>query len=151
MEKRTDKRTDKRIDKRTDKKTDKRTVKQIVKKTDKKIEKPFDKKPEKEFEAPSKEAKALSLFLMAFKSKEPAYLEKSKRINKLWRMVTRNQLNTKDYMKEVNNVIATYGGYNEIVEKTVKFYISKTGKWDLKGEDKYCKDAKRFADKLLKK
>ena len=43
------------------------------------------------------------------------------------------------------------GGYAEVVEKTVKFYIEKTGEWTLKGDDKYCLDAKLVADKILNK
>ena len=39
---------------------------------------------QKNTEKPTPEAKALSLFLMAFKTKDPIYKEKSKRINKLW-------------------------------------------------------------------
>lgn len=145
------KRIVKKVEKKTDRKVERKVEKKTDKKTDKKFEKKFDRKPEKEVEAPSKEAKALSLFLMAFKAKDPAYLEKSKRINKLWRLVSRNEYSSKDYLKEVHNVIASYGGYKDIVEKTVKFYIAKTGKWDLKGDDKYCQDAKRVAEKLLTK
>ena len=129
----------------------KKVVKKVEKKVEKKFEKKFEKKPVREIEAPSKEAKALSLFLMAYKTKDPIYLEKSKRINKLWRLVSRNEYSSKDYLKEVHNVIASYGGYKEVVEKTVKFYIAKTGKWDLKGDDKFCQDAKRVAEKLLTK
>jgi len=33
----------------------------------------------------------------------------------------------------------------------VKFYIEKTGEWKLKGDDKYCLDAKEVADKILSK
>lgn len=105
-----------------------------------------DKLPE-----PTPEAKALSLFLMAFKDTDPIYKEKSKRINKLWRLVSRGELSNTDYLKEVKNVVAQYGGYKEIVEKTVHFYIKKTGKWTLKGEDKYCRDAQRVAEKHFKK
>ena len=39
----------------------------------------------------------------------------------------------------------------KVVEKTVEFYIKKTGAWKLKGNDKYCKDAKKIAEKLLNK
>jgi hypothetical protein len=48
-------------------------------------------------------------------------------------------------------MLDSYGGYLEVVEKTVKFYIEKTGEWKLNGNDKYCKDAKLIADKILKK
>jgi hypothetical protein len=54
-------------------------------------------------------------------------------------------------MEEVQNMLTSYGGYSEVVEKTVKFYIEKTGEWKLQGDDKYCQDAKEIADKILKK
>jgi hypothetical protein len=54
-------------------------------------------------------------------------------------------------MVEVNNMLDLYGGYLEVVEKTVKYYIEKTGKWTLEGDDKYSKDAHNFVDKYLKK
>lgn len=104
-----------------------------------------------EREAPSKEAKALSLFLMAYKTESQEYKDKSKRINKLWRLVSRGEYSSKDYLKEVHNVIANYGGYKNIVEKTVQYYIDKTGKWELKGDDKYCRDAQRAADRIMNK
>lgn len=100
---------------------------------------------------PSPEAKALSLYLMAFKSTSPAHKQSSKRINKFWRLVTRNEMSSADYLKEVKQMLDFYGGYRKVVEKTVQFYIKKTGAWKLKGNDKYCKDAKKIAEKLLKK
>ena len=54
-------------------------------------------------------------------------------------------------MKEVQKTLTTYGGYSEVVEKTVKFYIDKTGEWTLKGDDKYCQDAQVVADRILAK
>tara|TARA_B110000438_G_C15674192_1_gene589478 strand:+ start:116 stop:439 length:324 start_codon:yes stop_codon:yes gene_type:complete len=105
------------------------------------------KKPEK----PSTEAKALSLFLMAYKTINPIYKEKSKRINRLWGLVTKDELSRNDYIKEVQNMLTSYGGYSEVVEKTVRFYIEKTGEWKLQGDDKYCLDAKEIADKILNK
>ncbi len=54
-------------------------------------------------------------------------------------------------VKEIKDMLDSYGGYLEVVEKTVKFYIEKTGEWKLNGDDKYCKDAKLIADKILKK
>ena len=48
-------------------------------------------------------------------------------------------------------MLKEYGGYSDVVEKTVKYYIDKTGEWKLQGEDKYCLDAKTVADKILKK
>ena len=104
-------------------------------------------KPEK----PSPEAKALSLFLMAYKTINPIYKEKSKRINRLWGLVIKDELSRNDYIEEVQNMLTAYGGYSEVVEKTVRFYIEKTGEWKLKGDDKYCLDAKQIADKILNK
>ena len=48
-------------------------------------------------------------------------------------------------------MLTSYGGYSEVVEKTVRFYIEKTGEWKLEGDDKYCRDAQQIADKMLKK
>ena len=101
-------------------------------------------------EKPSSEAKALSLFLMAYKKTNPLYKEKSKRINRLWDLVKANELSKSDYAEEVKKMLASYGGYSEVVEKTVQFYIDKTGEWKLQGDDKYCVDAKEIADKILK-
>lgn len=101
--------------------------------------------------SPSPEAKALSLFFMAFKTKSPIYKEKSKRINRLWDLVKTNKLSNEDYMVELNSMIEDYGGYEAVVEKTVKFYINSTGKWKSNGDDKYSLDAKAVADKLLTK
>jgi|TARA_Y100000385_G_C12828535_1_gene523474 hypothetical protein len=100
---------------------------------------------------PSPEAKALSLFFMAYKTISPIYKEKSKRINRLWSLVKHNELDNDEYMEEVNIMLNSYGGYLEVVEKTVKYYVEKTGKWTLEGDDKYCKDALKFVDKYLKK
>lgn len=100
---------------------------------------------------PSPEAKALSLFLMAYKTIDPIYKEKSKRINRQWNLVLKDELSRSEYNEEVQKMLTSYGGYSEVVEKTVKFYIEKTGEWTLKGDDKYCQDAKLIADKILKK
>ena len=105
----------------------------------------------KQSEKPTPEAKALSLFLMAFKAKSPSHKEKAKRINRLWSLVEAGDLDKKDYVVEVEEMLAFYGGYSEVIEKTVKFYIDKTGEWTLKGEDKYCQDAKKVAQDLLEK
>lgn len=98
---------------------------------------------------PTPEAKALSLFLMAYKSKSPLYKEKSKRINKQWDQYIINKITKLDYQKIVETMLEEEGGYAEVVEKTVKFYIDKTGEWTQKGDDKYCVDARVIADKLL--
>jgi hypothetical protein len=100
---------------------------------------------------PTPEAKALSLFLMAYKTIDPSYKEKSKRINRLWSLVISHELHKEDYMEEINHILTSYGGYDEVVEKTVKYYIEKTGKWKLEGDDKYCVDAKAVADEILSK
>ena len=102
-------------------------------------------------EKPSPEAKALSLFLQAYKAKDPIYKEKSKRINKLFDLVKSGELSREDYMQEVQNMLASYGGYSEVIEKTVRFYVEKTGEWTLNGDDKYNVDARLIADKILKK
>ena len=105
----------------------------------------------KKTDKPSPEAKALSLFLMAYKTKDPIYKEKSKRINRLWRLVLLDEFSKSDYINEVQKMLTLYGGYSEVVEKTVRFYIEKTGEWTLEGDDKYCLDAKQIADKILNK
>ena len=104
----------------------------------------------KNIEKPSPEAKALSLFLMAYKTTNSIYKDKAKRINRLWDLVKTDELSKSDYMDAVQNMLTLYGGYSEVVEKTVRFYIEKTGEWKLQGDDKYCIDAKQIADEILK-
>ena len=99
---------------------------------------------------PSPEAKALSLFLMAFKKTNPGYKDKSKWINKRWDQVLSGELSKDDYNKDVQTLLTSYGGYAEVIEKTVRFYIESTGEWTLQGDDKYCADAKVVAEKILK-
>ena len=108
------------------------------------------KKSNKPSEAPTPEAKALSLFFMAYKTKDPNYKEQAKRINRLWDKVGMGELRKADYIEEIQKVILSYGGYSEVVEKTVRYYIEKTGEWKSKGDDKYCIDAQKIADKILK-
>ena len=105
----------------------------------------------KNIEKPSPEAKALSLFLMAYKAKNPLFKEKLKRINKRWDLVKTGEISKSDYLNEVQSMLISYGGYSEVVEKTVRFYIESTGEWNLQGVDKYCVDAKQIADKILAK
>jgi hypothetical protein len=100
---------------------------------------------------PSPEAKALSLFLMAYKAYDNKYKELLKRINKRWNMVSTGDMDKEAYQKEVKDMLDEHGGYQEVVEKTVRFYIKKTGEWTLKGEDKYCTDAMAIAREILKK
>ena len=100
-------------------------------------------------EKPSPEVKALSLFLMAFKKKSPAYQDKSKKINNLWSKVVSDDLSKAVYLEEVQNMLASFGGYQVVVEKTVRHYIEKTGEWKLEGNDKFCVDAKKIADKII--
>ena len=98
---------------------------------------------------PTPEAKALSLFLMAFKTTSPKFKDKSQRINRLWDLVKTNKLSKEEYLQEVNKMLTGYGGYQQVVEKTVRFYIEKTGTWKLQGNDQYCQDAKEIADKII--
>lgn len=105
----------------------------------------------KNTEKPTPEAKALSLFLMAYKTINPIYKEKSKRINRLWDLVKTDKLSKDDYMEEVQSMLEAYGGYSVVVEKTVKYYIEKTGEWKSQGDDKYYIDAKEVADRILNK
>ena len=102
-------------------------------------------------EKPTPEAKALSLFLMAYKSKDPIYKEKSKQINKLWDLVCERKMGREEYQVEVKKMLTEYGGYNQVIEKTVHHYVEKTGKWTLKGEDKYSEDAQKVADAMIAK
>ncbi|MEQ8711730.1 MAG: hypothetical protein RIC80_01870 [Cyclobacteriaceae bacterium] len=105
----------------------------------------------KKTEKPSPEAKALSLFFMAYKTKDPVYKEKAKYINRQWDLLQAGELSRNRYAKEVQKMIDAYGGYAAVVEKTVKYYIEKTGEWKLAGDDQYCQDAQQIADKILKK
>lgn len=102
-------------------------------------------------EKPSPEAKALSLFLMAFKSTNPVQKEQSKRISRLWGLVNSEELSMDEYTEKVESMLTLNGGYDQVVEKTVRHYMEKTGEWKLKGDDKYCQDAQRIADRLLSK
>ena len=104
----------------------------------------------KNTEKPTAEAKALSLFLMAFKKTNPAYKEKSKSINRLWDLVNANEITREEYLEEVENMLTSFGGYSEVVEKTVQHYINTTGEWKLTGDDQYCQDAQVIADKIMK-
>ena len=63
-------------------------------------------------------------------------------------MVLNEKMSKSDYAIEVESMLASLGGYDEVVEKTVRFYIDKTGEWKLQGEDKYCIDAKKIADQI---
>lgn len=99
---------------------------------------------------PSPEAKALSLFLMAHKKTNPSFKEKAKYINKQWDLVVSGDLSNSAYMEEVQKTLASYGGYSEVITKTVQFYINTTGEWKLKGDDKYCLDALKIADEIMK-
>ena len=76
---------------------------------------------------PTPEAKALSLFLMAYKSYDNKYKEMLKRINRRWDMVKSGDLDKDIYLKEVKVMLNEYGGYEEVIEKTVRHYIKETG------------------------
>lgn len=106
---------------------------------------------EEESVKPSPEAKALSLFFMAYKSQNPIYKEKAKRINRLWDLVKYNEMTNEEYQAELEKIIDIYGGYDAVVEKTVQYYIDKTGAWKNNGNDQYSQDAQKFADAILKK
>jgi len=99
---------------------------------------------------PSAEAKALSLFLMTFKKSKPLYKGQAKRMNKQWERVKNNELSIQEYLDEVQNMLSTFGGYSKVVEETVWYYIKKEGAWKLEGDDKYCRDAKKIADRIMK-
>lgn len=100
---------------------------------------------------PSPEAKALSLFLMAYQAKDPFYKEQLKRINRQWDLTKKEKISKSDYQKEVEKMLQSYGGYDQVVEKTIRFYIETTGRWNISGDDKYSLDAKEIAEKIKKK
>ena len=74
-------------------------------------------------EKPTPEAKALSLYPMAHKSSDNAIKDKSRKMNKRWDMVVAGELEKTAYQEEVQAALTFYGGYKEVIEKTVKFYI----------------------------
>lgn len=100
---------------------------------------------------PTPEAKALSLFLMAHKALKPIYKQQLKRINKSWDLLVDHDISKAEYLAEVDDMLASHGGYHAVIEQTVRFYIQKTGEWKLQGDDKYCQDAQAIADKILGK
>ena len=53
-------------------------------------------------------------------------------------------------MGEVEKMLNSYGGYLEVLEKTVRFYIEKTGEWNHKGNDKFSSDANLIVEKIAK-
>lgn len=97
---------------------------------------------------PTAKAKALSLFLMAYKTKDPFYKEELKRINRQWDLLKKDKITQEDYADTVQAMLETYGGYEAVVEKTVRFYVETTGQWKLTGDDQYCRDAQQVADKI---
>jgi len=123
-----------------------RSYKPSFKKNDKKSDNAGPKPPPR----PSAEAKALSLFLMAFKSKGASYKDHARIINKRWELVKHDKLSWKDYAREVKSMLATYGGYEEVIEKTIRHYIEETGAWRSNGKDKYSMDAQKIADEIIK-
>ena len=66
-------------------------------------------------------------------------------------MVQSRELSRTEYQEKVQKMLTSYGGYSEVLEKTVKHYIKTTGEWTMKGDDKYCQDARKVADGILKK
>ena len=103
----------------------------------------------KNTEKPTPEAKALSLYLMAFKASKPAIKEQAKRMNKHWDKVKSGELSKEEYDVKVDSVLKAHGGYDKVVKDTVYFYVRKTGEWTLQGDDQYCQDAQKIADKIL--
>ncbi len=101
-------------------------------------------------EKPSKETKALSLYLMAFKSDDYDIKDKNKQMNRLWSMVQNGELEKSDYLHEVEVMLTELGGYEAVLEKTVRYYIDKSGEYRSRGDDQYAKDAQEIADKVLK-
>jgi len=65
--------------------------------------------------------------------------------------VLNGKFSSDDYIDEVHRMLTSFGGYSKVVEKTVRFYIEKTGEWTLQGDDKYSLDAQEIADKILNK
>ena len=102
-------------------------------------------------QTPTPEAKALSLFLMAYKSLDNAYKEEAKWINRRWDLVQSGELEKDKYQEEVLKLLDSHGGYLQVIEKTVRFYINKKGAWKSGGEDKYSIDARKIADDIIQK
>jgi hypothetical protein len=100
---------------------------------------------------PTPEVKALSLFLMAFKPTDPKLKQESKRMNRQWDLVVHGKITKEEYLEEVGRMLESYGGYDAVVEKTVKFYIEKSGEWKQNGDDKFSVDSNAIASKILKK
>lgn len=101
-------------------------------------------------EKPTAEVKALSLFLMAFKGEDYEIKDKNKQMNRLWSMVQNGELEKSDYLHEVDVMLTSLGGYDAVVEKTVRYYIDKSGEWRSRGDDQYSRDAQKIANKVLK-
>jgi hypothetical protein len=100
-------------------------------------------------EKPTPEAKALSLFLMAFKSDNQSYKDKSRQMKNRLDLVSAGKLDKDTYQNEVKSALVSYGGYTDVIEKTVKFYIEKFGEYKSQGDDKYSQDAQAIAEKLM--
>ncbi len=103
----------------------------------------------KKLPKPSPEAKALSLYLMAYKKTSPANKERSVRINRAWNQALQGELSMTAYNEKVNSMLRLLGGYEKVIEKTIKFYIKKTGEWKINGDDQYCTDARKIAAEIL--
>ena len=98
---------------------------------------------------PTPEAKALSLFLMAFKSENQQYKDKARQMKNRRDLVMAGELDPDKYQNEVKGTLATYGGYTKVIEKTVQYYIDKFGEYKSQGDDKYAKDAQAIAENLI--
>lgn len=104
---------------------------------------------EEKREKPTPEAKALSLFLMAYKSDNQSYKDKARQMKNRLDLVLGGKLDKDTYQNEVKSALASYGGYTDVIEKTVKFYIEKFGEYKSQGDDKYSQDAQAIAEKLM--
>ena len=75
---------------------------------------------------PTPEAKALSLYLMAFKASNPALKEQAKRMNKEWDRVKEALLTKEDYAVKVESILRSHGGYDKVLKDTVYHFIKKS-------------------------
>jgi len=82
--------------------------------------------------SPTPEAKALSLFLMAYKTKDLSYKEHAKRINRMWDQVKYGELRKEDYQEEVVKALTSYGGYDAVVEKNSEILYREDWRMEVK-------------------
>ena len=65
-------------------------------------------------------------------------------------LVKKDELSREDYMTEVEKMLDMYGGYEGVIEKTIRYYIEKYGEWKSNGDDQYSQDANIIATRILK-